>query len=94
MVTTAALLTRPHLNIADVCRTLKVNPSTVWRWASNGLRGVRLPMHTLGGRKVVFQDELDNFIRDTSERPKPSRASPPPSASHLAAEAAADARGL
>jgi hypothetical protein len=98
MVTTAQLASRPRYSVTEACRLAAVNPSTLWRWASSGLRGVTLPLHQLGGRKFVFADEFDQFIQATTKPtntpPCKSSADAKRDAEIAAAEADADARGL
>ncbi len=41
----------------------KPHTATVWRWATRGVRGVRLQTWTVGGRRFTTIDALDQFIQ-------------------------------
>jgi hypothetical protein len=56
--------------------------STLARWATRGIRGIRLETWMLGGRRCTTRDAVDRFIRATSAagaRQKPQRFSAAPS---------------
>lgn len=40
----------------------RVGPSTVRRWATRGVAGVRLPVRYIGGRPYVDAIDLDRFF--------------------------------
>ena len=37
------------------------HPSTIWRWARKGVKGVRLESRRIGGRFVTSQEALERF---------------------------------
>jgi hypothetical protein len=41
--------------------------STVWRWCTKGVRGVRLQSYVVGGTRVVTAEAIDRFLAQTSE---------------------------
>ncbi len=54
----------------------RVHPSTLWRWASRGLRGRKLETIRLGGRMCTSVNALNRFFaeaisRDDVEKPSP-----------------------
>jgi uncharacterized protein DUF1580 len=52
-----------------------VHPSTLWRWALTGLRGVRLETAMVGGVRVTSEDALRRFfaaVANTSTTPDQS----------------------
>lgn len=49
-----------------------VHISTVWRWASRGVRGCRLKTWKLGGATCTTKKAIDQFIHEMNN-PKPSR---------------------
>jgi len=51
-----------RLTVAEAARLLDLHPSTLWRWASRGIGGQRLPMLRLGGRRIILRRDLDNFL--------------------------------
>ena len=55
-------------------RGKRVHKSTVWRWASRGVRGHKLKTWRVGGTTCTTQAAIDEFISLTSERtPSPRR---------------------
>lgn len=38
------------------------HPSTLWRWRTRGIRGVRLDTVLIGGRRYVSADALERFV--------------------------------
>lgn len=52
-----------------------VNPSTIWRWASHGVRGVRLETVRVGGTTCTSLEALERFFA----RLNPVEAVAPPS---------------
>jgi hypothetical protein len=40
-----------------------VHPSTVWRWAQRGVRGVRLETILVGGVRYTSREALERFVR-------------------------------
>jgi hypothetical protein len=58
-------LPEDHLfSLQEVTRIIPKRPhvSTVWRWATRGVRGVRLKTHLIGGRRFVANADLSEFI--------------------------------
>lgn len=45
-----------------------VHPSTIWRWALTGIRGIRLETMMIGGVRVTSANALRQFIHALSER--------------------------
>jgi hypothetical protein len=39
------------------------NISTLWRWATKGVRGVRLGTIIVGGRRMTTPDMIETFLR-------------------------------
>ncbi len=56
----------------------KIHTSTLWRWASRGLRGVRLEHVRLGGRIITSLEAVQRFSESLSDADVPVR---PPNAS-------------
>jgi hypothetical protein len=52
-----------------------VAPSTLWRWASVGVRGVRLETVCVGGVRCTSVEALQRFIRELSGLPQVERPS-------------------
>lgn len=62
---------------AKICPTLNgKRPSTVtiWRWATKGVRGVRLEHVRVGRRMVTTEEAINTFFRDLSSVPAVERA--------------------
>jgi len=47
---------------AERARSVGKHMSTVWRWMLHGVRGVRLPSHRVGGRRVILQSDWETFF--------------------------------
>jgi hypothetical protein len=47
-----------------------VSPSTVWRWASRGLRGVRLEIIRIGGVACTSAAALRDFFATLNTQPE------------------------
>lgn len=56
-------LAEPHFTIPAVAQRLRIHESTVWRWVLRGLGDLRLPTFTVGGRRLVREDALRDFLR-------------------------------
>lgn len=54
-------------------RGRKLHYATVWRWASRGVRGVKLETVTVGGARYVTRAALQEFISRCSARNNPNR---------------------
>ncbi len=54
------------------------HPSTLWRWARKGCRGVKLEVRRLGGRFVTSMEALERFSKELGEVELPDRPAPPP----------------
>lgn len=81
------MLTTEHtLTFAEAAKHLppfngkRVHPSTLWRWARRGCRGVRLETLRLGGRFVTSVEALDRFGKALAEQDLPDRPAPTPRA--------------
>jgi hypothetical protein len=51
-----------------------VSPSTVWRWCSAGLHGVRLETVKVGGVTCTSTAALQRFFAALSDRPAPTHS--------------------
>lgn len=40
--------------------------STVWRWCTKGVRGVRLQSYVVGGTRVITAEAIDRFLAQTA----------------------------
>lgn len=67
------------LSLADAAKRLprfngrRVHVSTIWRWASHGLRGIRLETTRLGGRACTSLTALRRFFDALSDVPDTAR---------------------
>ena len=72
-------------SLADVARWLpkyqgtKIHTSTLWRWTSRGLRGVRLEYLRLGGRILTSVEAVTRFAAKLNDldQQQPEDAPPP-----------------
>ena len=63
------LETETVLSLSDACARLPrrragrpASPSTIYRWASEGLRGIRLETIQIGGTKCTSVEALQRFF--------------------------------
>jgi hypothetical protein len=58
----------------------RCHPSTIFRWAMKGVRGVRLEVLRLGGRLITSREALQRFAEalsaDLEQAPRPAPRSP------------------
>ncbi len=56
------------LSLAEAAKTLPGRPhsSTIWRWHSRGVRGIRLETVVIGGRRFTSRESLERFARRTT----------------------------
>jgi len=70
------LLNEQRLSLVQAARRVGVNPSTAWRWALHGVRGVRLESFSIGAKRFTTSESLERFTEACSaaanrERPQP-----------------------
>jgi len=61
----ASILDAERLSFSAAARRLDVHVSTVWRWATTGVRGRVLPTIEVGGRRFILVADLEQFICPT-----------------------------
>jgi hypothetical protein len=49
-------------------RDTPVHKSTMWRWASRGVKGVRLETIKVGGKTYTTKAALDEFMHDLNSK--------------------------
>jgi hypothetical protein len=61
------------LSLAEAARTLpgRPGPSTLWRWRTRGIRGVRLATVLIGGRRYVSKQALAAFAQRLTDATDP-----------------------
>jgi hypothetical protein len=70
-----------------------VNPSTLWRWATSGLRGVKLEICRVGGVACTSAEALRRFFAELNGRPA-NTPRPRPTDHDQRVERELDARGI
>lgn len=72
------------LSLSEAAKALpgKISTSTIWRWATNGQRGVLLDSLRIGGRLYTSRRALQCFCEAVSKR---KLSKPRPRQTHLAA---------
>jgi hypothetical protein len=53
-----------------------VSAATIWRWASHGLRGVKLETARVGGTTVTSPDALRRFFAALGDKPESPTPAP------------------
>ncbi len=67
------LTTERILTFTEAARALppiagkRCHPSTLWRWARRGCKGVKLEVRRLGGRFVTSMEALERFSKALAE---------------------------
>lgn len=56
-----------EISLKDAARELRVSYSTCWRWATVGLRGIRLGSVLIGARRFTTRHFVDQFLAKTNE---------------------------
>lgn len=56
------------LTLTEAAKTLPGRPSvtTLWRWRTRGVRGVRLDTCAVGGRRYTSREAIQRFIAATT----------------------------
>jgi hypothetical protein len=60
------LLSETRMSLTTLAHREGVSPSTVWRWASRGVRGVRLESALVGGRRMTSAEAFARFAEATT----------------------------
>lgn len=83
------------MTLPEAARTLpgKVAPATIWRWATCGRNGHRLPTLRLGRCRYTSKSALQRFLQE-SDTLRKSDAETVPMASKSEAEKYCEAEGL
>ncbi|HEV7299234.1 MAG TPA: DUF1580 domain-containing protein [Tepidisphaeraceae bacterium] len=83
---TDSFLNEPAITLAEATRLPQLarngrrpNPSTIFRWASCGVRGVKLEIRQVGGSKCTSREAVTRFIARLSgdEGAPVARINPP-----------------
>jgi hypothetical protein len=67
------------LSLVEATKTIppidgkRPHASSLWRWASKGVRGVKLEHLRVGRRVVTTREALQRFFQAVAEAPKPER---------------------
>jgi hypothetical protein len=83
------------LSLAQAARLLPslrggrpVSPSTLWRWSSRGVRGVRLPITRIAGTACTTREALRKFLAEVEAARQPAAPAAPASSESTAADRA------
>jgi hypothetical protein len=86
-------LTETILSFAAAARRLPrlradrpVSPATLWRWASHGLRGVRLETCRVGGTRCTSLEALERFFTALAGEKPPAALKADPSRAEVELE--------
>lgn len=56
-----ALIEEERLSLSEAARRLNVSPSTCWRWAMRGVRGIKLETQVWGVKRFTTEAALERF---------------------------------
>jgi len=73
-VITPETLAAKRYSFKEAADAAGVDLSSVWRWAQNGVRGVKLPSIRLGNRQFVLERDLLEFLNATNAQPARMRS--------------------
>jgi hypothetical protein len=63
------LLTKAARRLPAICRENPPHTATLYRWASRGVRGIRLEIIRVGGRTCTSEEALARFFERLSRDP-------------------------
>lgn len=75
----------PPLTFTEYCQTApriggkRLHPSTLWRWARKGVRGIHLEYVRYGGRIITTAEAVARFsqrLAETDATPVPAKTTP------------------
>ena len=85
MTTTVTILAAPpaeRITLTQLARQEGVAPSSAWRWATKGVRGIRLPTAMVGSKRVTtklfFQTWCEQLTATANDRPVSEQAAAQP----------------
>ena len=61
-----AMFSERRLTLTQAARKLSVNSSTTWRWALDGVRGVKLRTFSVGARRYTTDAAIEEFVTATT----------------------------
>ena len=76
-----SILDAERLSLKAAAERLGVHVTTVWRWATDGVNGRKLPTIRVGGRRFVMRTDLDTFLAEGQIECRDGRTTPAPDAS-------------
>ena len=59
-----SILDAERLSLKAAAERLGVHVTTVWRWATDGVSGRKLPTIRVGGQRFVMRADLDTFLAE------------------------------
>ena len=62
-----ALLTEHRLSLTQLAQERDLHVTTIWRWATRGVRGIRLETYREGGRRYTTREAHARFVAATSD---------------------------
>lgn len=62
----SGMLTEQPLSFTTLAREHDIHPSTVWRWAHRGVRGVQLESYCVGAKRLTTREAFARFVELTS----------------------------
>jgi hypothetical protein len=63
------LLNERRLNLSQLAREQNISVCTAWRWASRGVRGVRLETFHVGGKRFTTREAFARWVAATQAEP-------------------------
>jgi hypothetical protein len=76
LVGVALLEEEERISLTEAARQLNVSPSTVWRWAMRGVRGVKLETQVWGAKRYTTERALEEFREACTAAANGEKSSP------------------
>jgi hypothetical protein len=88
------LLTKAARRLPAICRENPPHTATLYRWASRGVRGIRLEIIRVGGRTCTSEEALARFFERLSQDHEPAPPQVPDASRRILTEADLKKAGL
>lgn len=72
------ILGEARLTLTQLAHREGVNPATIWRWRTKGVRGAKLESVAIGGRWFTSDEAFARFVEATTGAAPPVSQAPPP----------------
>ena len=75
------ILSETRIALSALARSQNVCTPTVWRWATKGVRGVKLESLAIGGKRITSREAFERFVSATNPNAVTAASAPSPAES-------------